>query len=321
MIPVTAIAVAAHRGNHNSQAKLAHAEKRQEKHMPLEPIKGSSWFSWFSGASLELLQAVGTEKRQKKHMTLKPIKGSSWFSVKVMVLRMSWFSVSTTRILAGSWHGRNLCIYVRHILADQDSIPHQLARLTSSIPSIHPQTPITPHPISILLRMFSYWPVEQSPDPTGLGTVTENELVQSAAEFTASVQSLSTETSEPDRYEESARRWAHLEPALKRLLQQGRGAPQAVRTAYDSGKTVKIMSAYTILRRCEPHSPQGVIIRQKSAGYEEVTYGDGKPSQLDSEQMDRLKQATSVAGYDELHGEPYRAVHDWILRNQTTTAK
>jgi hypothetical protein len=81
------------------------------------------------------------------------------------------------------------------------------------------------------------------------------------------------------------------------------------------------MSAYTILRRGEPHSPQGVIIRQTSAEYEEVPYVDGRPSKLNSEQMDRLKQATSVAGYDELYGQPYRAVHDWILRNETTTRK
>lgn len=165
--------------------------------------------------------------------------------------------------------------------------------------------------------MFSGITKGQSPDPTGLGTVTEDELVQSAVEFTASVQSLSS--TENDDPEEPARRWDKLEPALSLLLKQGRGAPQAVRTAYDSGKTVKIMSAYTIIRRGEPGSQ--CAIRQKLEGYadEKVATGDGNPSQLNFEQMDRLKQATWVAGYDELYGEPYRAVHDWILRNQTNT--
>lgn len=170
--------------------------------------------------------------------------------------------------------------------------------------------------------MSTYLPIEESQRPIGLGTVTLDELVRSAVEFTASFQLLSsTETLEPDQYEESVRHWANLEPALSLVLEQGKGVPQAVRTAFDSGKTAKIMSAYTIIRRGEPGSQRA--IRQKLEKYEdeEMATGDGNPSKLNSEQMDRLKQAIWVAGYDELYGEPYRAVHDWILRNETTTAK
>lgn len=154
--------------------------------------------------------------------------------------------------------------------------------------------------------------------------LTLDQLVKSSNEYTASVRSLaSTGTFSPSEnvsYEKLVWEWDNLEPALRPLYQQGGNVPQAVRTASDSGKTARIMSAYTLLGRCEtPY--QGVIIRQQSAGYEKVTYGDGNPSKLNSEQMDRLKQATSVAGYEEVYGKPYRAVHDWILRNETTTAK
>lgn len=170
--------------------------------------------------------------------------------------------------------------------------------------------------------MFSGITRGQSPDPTGLGTVTIEQLVVSSNQYTASVKSLtaSTGTFNELQYEEPLRRWALLEPALNLVLQQG-GAQQAVRTACDSGKTAKIMSAYTTIRRGEPDSQR--MIRRNLKGYkdEEVATGDGNPSQLNSEEMDRLKQAIWVAGYDELYGEPYRAVHDWILRNETTTAK
>jgi hypothetical protein len=70
---------------------------------------------------------------------------------------------------------------------------------------------------------------------------------------------------------------------LSLLSNNGKEVPNDVRTAFDIGKTARVMFAYTILTRCDSEPEQCVKIRQLPAGYEDVIVGDGNPSQLDSE--------------------------------------